>query len=41
MEIGCDIASELLSYEGRVLEDEYTLHDYNINNSKFKKKKKN
>ncbi|KAG4099447.1 ubiquitin-like protein [Neocallimastix lanati (nom. inval.)] len=33
MEIGCDIASELLSYEGRVLEDEYTLHDYNINNN--------
>jgi len=30
MELGCTIASEILTYNGLVLEDEYTLHDYNI-----------
>eukprot|EP00833_Pecoramyces_ruminatium_P009412 jgi/Orpsp1_1/1183444/evm.model.c7180000085226.1 len=32
MELDCEIAAEILTYEGRVLEDEFTLHDYNINN---------
>jgi len=33
MELDCEIAAEILTYEGRVLEDEFTLHDYNINNN--------
>ncbi|OUM63867.1 hypothetical protein PIROE2DRAFT_9537 [Piromyces sp. E2] len=31
LELGCEVASEILTYNGLVLEDEYTLHDYNIN----------
>ncbi|ORX51115.1 hypothetical protein BCR36DRAFT_288797 [Piromyces finnis] len=29
-ELGCDVASEILTYNGYVLEDEFNLHDYNI-----------
>jgi len=31
MELGCEVSSEILTYNGLVLEDEYCLHDYNIN----------
>jgi len=33
MKLGCSISSEILTFEGRVLEDEFTLHDYNIKNN--------
>jgi len=31
-QLGCEINSQILNYNGLVLENEYTLHDYNINN---------
>lgn len=30
LELGCEVYNEILTYNGLVLEDEFTLHDYNI-----------